>query len=190
MALVLEDGTGLEDANAYADIALAEGFFPALLVELTNWNAASNPQKEDALIAATRYMDLVYTWLGEQANRAVQALEFPRVHIRCDDILQEPDPLPIPIQEAASLLAVLHLDQIAGTNPQGLFGEAIIGTRAVQSIRRKRIKVGSGIEWQTDYAGALITKAGAEKAIPILESLIKCFLEDRGRVGAGRLGRI
>ena len=112
--LVLEDGTGLEDANAYADITLAETFFPAFLTDLTVWDPATDQAKDDALIAGTLYMDLVYTWLGEQANPdgkgnpTGQALDFPRISIRsCSKGGPEPSGLLIGSPSTASVRQLL-----------------------------------------------------------------------------------
>ncbi len=46
MALILEDGTGLEDANAYADVALADTLLVSFGTNLDNWNPASVGDKE------------------------------------------------------------------------------------------------------------------------------------------------
>ena len=186
MALILEDGTGLEDATAYCDEALADTLLPTFGPISGDWTAATSPQKEDALNASTRYMDLTYSWLGEQLNRGIQALEFPRIGIRCDGVDQIA--LPVPIQEACALLAVLHLEEIAATRLQGLFGLGIIGTGAASPVKNKRIKIGSGIEWERQSGGSQEHKNAAEKAIPSLTALLLCYLRDRGSVASGRMG--
>jgi len=188
MALNVEDGTGLEDADAYVSIATADALLPAFSTDLTNWTASSVPEKEAAIIASTKYMDLVYTWLGRQLNSPAQALEFPRVDIFCDGVRQASDAIPTAIEEACSLLAVLHRDEIVAGRI-GLFSSTIIGEK-LQAIKKKSIKIGSGITRDVEYANVRKPESFVNTQIPALAKLLSCFLEDRGLVGAGRLGRL
>jgi hypothetical protein len=83
MALVLvkEDGSGLANANAYADLADAEGFHERH-VNLFGWSTATDSAKETALSMATRLIDELWQFNGFRANEG-QALQWPRE--RCPD---------------------------------------------------------------------------------------------------------
>ena len=89
MALVLikEDGTGLPDANSYADAADADAYHEAHLYAAA-WKAASAANKEMALVMATRLIDCSYQFNGFKSVDA-QSLQWrpdrdteqpPRVH--------------------------------------------------------------------------------------------------------------
>ncbi|AEP08893.1 DnaT-like ssDNA-binding protein [Micavibrio aeruginosavorus] len=76
MAFVVEDGTGLPDANSYASVAEADAY------HTDRGNAAwtgSNSVKQAALVRATDYVEQAYAgrWKG-CALTEEQALSFPR----------------------------------------------------------------------------------------------------------------
>lgn len=77
MALRVEDGTGVSDANSYIALAEADTYFQ----ERGNaeWGALSVAEKEQALIRATDYLEQRYDgrWRGARAG-AGQALSWPR----------------------------------------------------------------------------------------------------------------
>ena len=76
MALIVEDGTGLSDANSYVSVAYADSYF--LARNVTAW--ASLTIKEALLIKATDYMEAVYSesWKGTTLLDT-QSLSFPRI---------------------------------------------------------------------------------------------------------------
>lgn len=75
MSLIVEDGTGLEDAESYVSVADADAYHSAF--GNTDWAALTTPLKEQALRKATQYLDARYTFRGDKTN-IVQALSFPR----------------------------------------------------------------------------------------------------------------
>jgi hypothetical protein len=87
MALIVEDGTGLSDANSYVSVAYADAYF--LARNVTAWASLTN--KEALLIQATDYMEAVYSesWKGT-VLLDTQALSFPRI---IDDATVYPDRL-------------------------------------------------------------------------------------------------
>lgn len=78
MAFVLEDGTGLGDANSICDIAFADAYFTDRGV--TAW-AGTNVVKQAALIQATDYLENRFSnlFIGDKKT-TVQALSFPRLN--------------------------------------------------------------------------------------------------------------
>lgn len=62
MALTVEDGTGLANADAY--VSLAEVLSYATDYGLPEWSAVgvTDPQREIAIRKATEYLDVVYVW--------------------------------------------------------------------------------------------------------------------------------
>lgn len=75
MAFVVEDGTGLADANSYASVAFADAYFAER--GITAWTG-TNTQKEQWLVQATDYIDFRFgrRFAGERLT-TTQALIFP-----------------------------------------------------------------------------------------------------------------
>lgn len=82
MAFVVEDGTGLPNANSYAAVADADAYF--LERAILTWTGTPE-QKASWLIQATDYIELRFSlrFAGEKEFTVdpVQALSFPRVDI-------------------------------------------------------------------------------------------------------------
>ena len=83
MALTLtkENGTGLSNANSYADVADGDAYFEGHLYASV-WTAATSGTKAAALVMATRLVDSQFQFNGFRANES-QALQWPRE--RCPD---------------------------------------------------------------------------------------------------------
>lgn len=77
MAFVVEDGTGLPNANSFADVAYADEYFGERGV--TAW-AGDDAQKQAWLIQATDYIQQVFAsrFVGNKATLE-QALAWPRI---------------------------------------------------------------------------------------------------------------
>lgn len=78
MALIVEDGTGLVDANTFAPLAEADAFLA--LRGVTAWAVATVAAREVALINASEYVSDAYQWIGARSVEA-QALAWPRTAI-------------------------------------------------------------------------------------------------------------
>jgi len=76
LTLIKEDGTGLANANSYANVADGDAYHDAHLYAAT-WTAAITATKEKALVMATRLIDANYLFHG-QAILSTQALMWPR----------------------------------------------------------------------------------------------------------------
>lgn len=77
MALIVEDGTGLDNSNAYIDVAFADAYFT--LRGNAEWLALSTTDKESAIVDGTDYADL--RWGPVLSGRPLvytQALQMPR----------------------------------------------------------------------------------------------------------------
>lgn len=78
MAIVLEDGTGVEGANSYASVADADEYFSDR--GSTTWSAGTPTTKAEALIRATAAIDATYgnRFTGYRSNGRDQELQWPR----------------------------------------------------------------------------------------------------------------
>lgn len=77
MALITEDGTGLDDAESYVSVADCTTY--AANFGRTGWSAltVTDSQREAALRKATAYIDSRYRFVGQPLTDT-QALEWPR----------------------------------------------------------------------------------------------------------------
>jgi hypothetical protein len=76
MPLIVEDGIGRTDANAYADVATIAAY--CTLRGLTKFNTLSTTAaKEAAVVNATEWLTIAYQWHGWRITRE-QALAWPR----------------------------------------------------------------------------------------------------------------
>ena len=85
--MVVEDGTGLSNADSFVSVAYADTYFSTRGVSA--WASLTN--KEALLIKATDYIEAVYSesWKGITLNDT-QSLSFPRI---IDDATVYPDRL-------------------------------------------------------------------------------------------------
>lgn len=81
MALVVEDGTGLANADAFVSLAYADAYHSAR--GNTAWTG-TDEAKEQAIRRATAFLSNAYRWKGERAQGRDQALAWPRSWV--DDI--------------------------------------------------------------------------------------------------------
>lgn len=107
MALVVEDGTGKDDADSYASIVTADAYNLANQQD-TDWIAADTDAKEKALRLGTQYEDNNYRgrWFGSRAN-ADQSRAWPRVGVTdIDGYAIEGDELPSKVADACVEAAI------------------------------------------------------------------------------------
>lgn len=82
MAFVVEDNTGLEDANAYIDVAFLDSYASQVGYDLTG---KSETDKENAIVRTTlQYIDVEYEFKGSPLN-ADQALQLPTSEVLIND---------------------------------------------------------------------------------------------------------
>ncbi len=131
MGIVVEDGTGVEDANSYASVDFADLYFEDRGNAV--WEALDDDVKEQCLIRATDYVDGRFTFLGEK-NDEDQALQFPR-----DDA----ETIPVKLQRAVCEYALRAASAPLAPDPT-------VSETGLQVVS-KREKLGP-IEEETTYA--------------------------------------
>lgn len=84
MTLVVEDGTGLANAESFASVAEADAYLAKR--GITNWATLTTPEKEQALVRSTDYMEQAYRllWKGSRMS-SIQALSWPREWVERED---------------------------------------------------------------------------------------------------------
>jgi len=111
MALIVEDGTGLADAESYCSVAQANAYHAALGNQA--WaNLASDTLREQNLRKATNFMRQLYrmAWQGKP-TKSTQALDWPRYDVEVNDYWLASNVVPVEVKNACAELA---LKAIAG----------------------------------------------------------------------------
>jgi hypothetical protein len=97
MALIIEDGTGLPQANAYINAAYVDTYF--LGERLEKWEAAAEGDRENFIISATGYVDIAFEWQGVRKTPE-QGLSWPRAGVSFDGF--PVDGVPAQVKKAAA----------------------------------------------------------------------------------------
>ena len=103
MTIVVEDGTGLSNANAYVSVAAADTYFSDL--NNASWTG-STAVKEAAIRKATKYLDATYNWIGTILS-TTQALNWPRTGVTDSQGRDLEDQVPQAVVDACCELALL-----------------------------------------------------------------------------------
>lgn len=103
--LIVEDGTGKVDAEAFATVEEADTRLASL--GLTNWAILSEPEKEQALRRAAQFMEQRWRlrWKGVRYS-GTQALAWPRANVIAEGYLYPFDAVPTAVRHANIDLAL------------------------------------------------------------------------------------
>ncbi|MEX2444499.1 MAG: DnaT-like ssDNA-binding protein [Alkalispirochaeta sp.] len=157
--MIVEDGTGLPNANTYISLTDADGYHAE--VGNTEWSAATEAEREAALVAATRWIDSRYRtrWIGTRGSRD-QALAWPRWNAVDPDGYEIPG-VPQGVAHATAEAALLVVTGEELSAPQERGG------------RVRREKVGP---IETEYASG----APAGTAYPAVSGLLRGLVHGPG----------
>lgn len=161
LTLIKEDGTWRVDANSYADVADGDAYFDGHLYA-TQWTAATQANKEKALVFATRLIDAERQFKGVKATDT-QALQWPRANC--------PDPDAAAESGAA---AVLASDQV----PSAVVKATCELAKELLIQDRTTAPPGEGLiaQW-TDTSGTKYSKSDKR---PVLSYLVQSLLAKYG----------
>lgn len=142
MPFIVEDGTGLVDANAYISIEFADQYFQERGV--TAWTGTSD-QKQAYIIRATDYVEgrFAHKFIGSPLT-TTQALSFPRREIAG---------LPVQLKRAVAEYAVRAI--------AGKLAPDVVTSESGAKVTSYRSKLGP-LEEETQYA---VSGPGAEIAL-------------------------
>jgi hypothetical protein len=166
MALVVEDGTGLANAESYVSVADADTYVSNYMTDATNtlWTALGTPAKEKALRRATAYIDTEYgeRWKGRRTTED-QALDWPRTGVvDYDEWAIDSDVIPQVLKDAtaemAARLAVEDEEFFDDLDPGG-------------AIKRENVQVGP-LKSDVTYAGS----TSRQKTYPKVDGLLAQLL--------------
>ena len=176
MAFVVEDGTGKSDANSYCTVEYADAYH-ADFTSSGDWSAASEADKQAALINGTQYIDLAYggRWKGYKAkgygDEDEQALDWPQIGNYDEDGWPYDETIiPVRIKQATCEAAL-----------RSLKGDDLLGTvTATEQVTSESVTVGP-ISESRSYAGS----KSYGYVYPKIDRLVRPFLHDGGKVMRG-----
>jgi hypothetical protein len=104
VALIVEDGTGLANADSYISVADTDTRMSNL--GLTTWATLQTAEKEAALRRATQYMEQAFreNWNGYRLHKT-QALSWPRWNVMVDGYPVDTTSVPVTVANACADLA-------------------------------------------------------------------------------------
>lgn len=157
---VVENGTGLSTANALISVAEADQITENY-GNSTDWSDATDPQKENAIRQATRYLNLHYIWSGRKIFKT-QGCQFPRYELYDeDDNSVANNVIPDRVKEACAYLAL-----------QVIEGDVLLEDFERESAVKKTVdKIGPLTEMR-EYVGS----ESPEKTYQVVDALVLPFI--------------
>lgn len=142
MAIVVETGAGLANAESYCSVAFVDAYASSLGRDAV-WTTKTETQKEQALREAMLTLDgWERSFLGCRVSE-VQALAWPRSWVILDDGFSiAADAIPTELKKALAELALATLDATAG--------QLVTDATANAPIVRERVKAGP-VEEEIEY---------------------------------------
>lgn len=169
IVLTVEDGTGSNPAaNTFVSLADADAYH-AGVVESTEWDTATEDEKNRSLAQATRILGSQFTWQGERAHPDTQPLVWPRTGVKVECRTVASDVVPREVREATSEVA-RELLAAGGfqTRPPGAGG----------ADQLKGIELGKGalkIEYQDQAESAASGNENKTAVTPYVVELLRPF---------------
>src|SRR5690242_3202764 len=99
MTLIIEDGTGVPNANSYVNVADLRAFAAARGISVPSADSEGDAAIEVALINAMDYLQYVPCYKGAQSD-SEQALEWPRTGVYMNGSLYNSAAIPKQLKEA------------------------------------------------------------------------------------------
>ena len=172
--LIVEDGTGLSNANSYISIEEADTFH-SINIYGSAWSGYDDARKVSALITATRYIDATFRYKGRRLQTS-QLLAFPRVFSLADldtvDIPREQLDRLVPkgVKDATAILASQTILQNIETRVNTSGGGG--GSGEVRSISAGSVSIGlSGQTQARQLQPELVTKSVRPYLAPLIRDV-------------------
>lgn len=165
MALIVETGSGLPNADALISVTEADTYHAAR--GNSEWTG-DNEAKEASIRRATAFLSNSYTWAGLRTHNRAQSLAWPRAGV-CDAEGNgiASDEIPVEIKDACAEIALRELVTPGAMNPD-----------FTQSEMVKREKIG---QIEVEYLNASSNADAQRPVLLVVRDLIGAFL----KTGAG-----
>jgi hypothetical protein len=166
LTLIKEDGTGMVDANAYANAADSDAYHEGHLYA-SAWTAATLGDKEKALVMATRLIDSQFQFGGVRGS-LTQALQWPR------------EECPDPDAESGSV----ESDMV----PKGVIEATCEMARELLIADRTAAPVGEGLKYEN--TGTTQTGFDKDDTRPVISHIAQTMLAKFGAAIKSRSGAV
>lgn len=173
MTLIVEDGTGLADADALISLEYANAYH----AERGNVWTASSTEKEQAIRRASRFLSDSFIWDGLPKRPRVQSLAWPRTNVTDrDGYAVTANAVPPEIQRAVAEIALQEAATPGSMNPT-----------YTPSGRVKSERVG---DLAVEYDLSRTDEDSARPILLIVRDMVSDFLDAGGTrlVGEARRG--
>lgn len=152
-ALIIEDGSCVENANSYCSIEFADKYMYSR--NRLEWASLDDEVKKKCLIIGTDYIDKLYKWYGRRKYRQ-QELAFPRVELIDDDGFFVDD-IPLNLKKAVCEAAYLNRNT-----------ETLFATKEVEgAIKRQKVD-----SLEVEYFQSESSKVDYSSIYDVLNSLL------------------
>lgn len=170
--LIVEDGSGLPNANSYCDLDFALEY--CTNKGYTGWLSLSETEQKVFIIRGTEFVDNFYNWRGRK-GKGSQALSFPRLDLYDDDcyiVNGIPDKLKKACLEAAFLNSTSGTDTLFSTKDEN------------GAIKRQKVDT-----LEVEYFGQTQSESTADSVdytsiYDILNKLLKGLYKEKGDNGS------
>ena len=172
VTLIVEDGSGLPDANSYCDLDYALEY--CTNKGYTSWQSLSETEQKVFIIRGTEFIDNFFNWKGRK-GKGSQALSFPRLDLYDDDhylICGVPDKLKKACLEAAFLNSTSGADTLFTTKDEnGAIKRQKVDSLEVEYFSNQQNETNQGsVDYTTIY--------------DILNKLLKGLYKEKGDGGS------
>jgi hypothetical protein len=161
MALIVEEGSGLDNANSFVDISFADEY--TLEYGPSTWVGLPDPTKVTALLKATQYMEAMYRtrWVGTRLL-GTQSLSWPRAYATESDGWEIPTNIvPLAVKQATVIMAIKSLTE-------DILPDV---TEATGNITQTRVVVGP-VEEEIHYSGGKTQLKSYTSVVNLVRSLL------------------
>lgn len=121
--LIVEDGTGIVNANTYVDIDYVKSYLTSRVA-----NLPSDAELERHIVLACDFIESINRFSGTPTN-AMQPLQFPRSHVYVAGATVDPATVPEPVKRAQ---AQLVLDTV-------LSGKPLMSASTAYALKRRTL---------------------------------------------------
>lgn len=168
MPFIVEDGTGVEDANAYVSIEGADAYMSDRA--RAAWSSMTDLQKQAAIIEGSMYLDTTYSPIGEIADTD-QTLLWPRINAVDRQGRRYDDQVPQRWKDACCELAWLaRSGPLIASESEASIKKVKAGPVEVEFANGNKVSEGDKFGWVNRLIGPLIEGQTGGNNISLLKA--------------------
>lgn len=161
ITLIVEDGTGKDDANALVALSVAKVYWDG---RGTSYVGLSDDALNGAIVRASAFLGSAYRWHGVKINGRAQTMPWPRSGVTDrDGFTVASNEVPREIVAACCEIALFEANNPGGMNPSVVMAEKVTSEQ-VGSIR-------------IEYANLFSSASASRPVLLIVSDLIAPFVD-------------